>query len=154
MVEILTLWSPHKLLKSLGALSEYARCSPSLAKIKKTEILSLYPGFDGMVKKPSHATVPLSKVPVRNFTQCKSTCYFETSWVCCEGAPAFREKCELFMPGTKHTTYLGIYQGKGSWYRVFLGQKRQNYVCCIQTFPGQAAAFTFRKVYKQVPTRT
>jgi hypothetical protein len=70
MVEILTLWSPHKLLKNLGALCEYARCSPSLTKIKnKIEILSLYPGFDGMVKKTSHATVPLSKVPVRNFTQ-------------------------------------------------------------------------------------
>jgi hypothetical protein len=27
MVEILILWSPHKLLKNLGALSEYAKCS-------------------------------------------------------------------------------------------------------------------------------
>jgi hypothetical protein len=26
---------------------------------KKYEILTLYPGYDGMVKKPSHATVPL-----------------------------------------------------------------------------------------------
>jgi hypothetical protein len=106
---------------------------------KKIEILTLYPGFDGMVKKTSHATVPLSKVPVRNFMQCKSTCYFEKSWVCCVGAPAFREKCELFMHGTKNTTYLGIYQSKGSWYRVFLGQKRQNYVCycTFKHFPGK-----------------
>jgi hypothetical protein len=26
---------------------------------KKFEILTLYPGYDGMVKKPSHGTVPL-----------------------------------------------------------------------------------------------
>jgi hypothetical protein len=26
---------------------------------KKIEILTLYPRYDGMVKKPSHATVPL-----------------------------------------------------------------------------------------------
>jgi hypothetical protein len=57
MVEILTLWSPHKLLKNLGALSEYAKCSQS--STKKNEILTLYPEYDGMVKKPSHATVPL-----------------------------------------------------------------------------------------------
>jgi hypothetical protein len=25
----------------------------------KIEILTLYPGYDGMVQKPSHATVPL-----------------------------------------------------------------------------------------------
>ncbi len=57
MVEILTLWSPHKLLKNLGALSEYAKCSQSL--IKKIEILSLCPGYNGVVKKTSQATFPL-----------------------------------------------------------------------------------------------
>jgi hypothetical protein len=52
MVEILTLWSPHKLLKkNLGALSEYAKCRQSSTKIKKIEILTLYPGYDGMIKK-------------------------------------------------------------------------------------------------------
>jgi hypothetical protein len=35
MVEILTLRSPHKLLKNLGALSEYAKCSQSSTKINK-----------------------------------------------------------------------------------------------------------------------
>jgi hypothetical protein len=90
---------------------------------KKFEILSLFPGFDGMVKKTSHATVPLSKVPVRNFTQCKSTCYFETSWVCCVGAPAFREKCELFMPGTKHTTFTFIYFQNSSQTGTYLKNK-------------------------------
>jgi hypothetical protein len=35
VVEILTLWSPHKLLKNLGALSEYAKCSQSSTKKKK-----------------------------------------------------------------------------------------------------------------------
>ncbi len=29
-------------------------------KLKKIEILTLYPGYDGMVKKPSHTTVALS----------------------------------------------------------------------------------------------
>jgi hypothetical protein len=64
VVEILTLWSPHKLLKNLGALSEYAKCSQSSTKIKKIEILTLYPGYDGKKwpKKPSHATVPLNAV--------------------------------------------------------------------------------------------
>jgi hypothetical protein len=56
MVEILTL-SPHNLLKNFGALMKYAKCSQSLTKI---EILTLYPGYDGMIKKPSHTTVPLS----------------------------------------------------------------------------------------------
>ncbi len=59
MAETLTLWSPYKLLKNLGALSEYAKCSQSSTKIKN-EILTLDPGYDGgMVKKTSHATVPL-----------------------------------------------------------------------------------------------
>ncbi len=35
MVEILTLWSPHKLLQNLGALSEYAQWGQSSTKIKK-----------------------------------------------------------------------------------------------------------------------
>jgi hypothetical protein len=35
MVEILTLRGPHKLLKYLGALSEYAKCSQSSTKIIK-----------------------------------------------------------------------------------------------------------------------
>jgi hypothetical protein len=34
-----SVWSPHKLLKNLGALSEYAKCSQSSTKIKKIEIL-------------------------------------------------------------------------------------------------------------------
>jgi hypothetical protein len=51
MIEIMTPWSPHKLLKNLGALSEYAKCSKSSTKIKKNEILTLYPGYDRMVKK-------------------------------------------------------------------------------------------------------
>jgi hypothetical protein len=52
MVEILTLWSPQKLLKNLCAFSEYAKCRQSLTKIKKVEIFTLYPGYDdGMVKK-------------------------------------------------------------------------------------------------------
>jgi hypothetical protein len=61
MVEILTLWSLYKLLKNLGALSEYAKCSQSLTKIKEKmkSLLSSLHGYDGMVKKPSHATVPL-----------------------------------------------------------------------------------------------
>jgi hypothetical protein len=39
MVEILTLWSPHQLLKNLGTLSEYAKCSQSAIKIKKMRTL-------------------------------------------------------------------------------------------------------------------
>jgi hypothetical protein len=35
MVDILSLWSPHKLLKNLGALSKYAKCSQSSTNIKK-----------------------------------------------------------------------------------------------------------------------
>jgi hypothetical protein len=35
MVKILTLWSPHKLLKNLGAFSEYAKCRQSSTKKKK-----------------------------------------------------------------------------------------------------------------------
>jgi hypothetical protein len=31
---------------------------------KKVEILTLYPGYDGMVKKPYHATVPLKEAEV------------------------------------------------------------------------------------------
>jgi hypothetical protein len=59
MVEILTLGSPFKLLKNLGALSKYAKCSQGLTKIKKIEILILHLEYDGMVKKTSHATVRL-----------------------------------------------------------------------------------------------
>jgi hypothetical protein len=66
MVEILTLWGPYKLLKNFGALSEFAKCSQSSTKMKKIiEILSLYPGYDGMVKKPSHATGPLRLTRIR-----------------------------------------------------------------------------------------
>ncbi len=57
MDEILTLWSPHKVLKNLGALSEYAKCSQS-----STDILTLYPRYNGMVKKPSHAPVKYKQV--------------------------------------------------------------------------------------------
>jgi hypothetical protein len=53
MVETWTLWSPHKLLKNLGALSEYAKCSQR--STKKNEILTLYPGYDEMVK--NHLTL-------------------------------------------------------------------------------------------------
>ncbi len=60
MVEILTVWSPHKQLKNRGPLSEYAKCSKSSTNKKKFEILTLNPRYDKMVKKPSHATVPLS----------------------------------------------------------------------------------------------
>ncbi len=58
MIEILTLWSPHKLLKNLGALSEYATCIQN--STKKNKILTLYPEYDGIVKKPYHDTVPLN----------------------------------------------------------------------------------------------
>jgi hypothetical protein len=47
MVEILTLWSPHMLLKNLGALSEYAKCSWSSTKIKK-KLKSLLSVLDTM----------------------------------------------------------------------------------------------------------
>jgi hypothetical protein len=50
------------LLKNLGEDSEYAKCSQSSTKIKKEEIITLYPGYDGMVKKPSDATVPLNVI--------------------------------------------------------------------------------------------
>jgi hypothetical protein len=46
MVETLTLWSPHKLLKNLGALSEYTKCIQSWTKIKKFKSL-LFPGYNG-----------------------------------------------------------------------------------------------------------
>jgi hypothetical protein len=45
-------------LKNLGALSEYAKRSQSSPKFKK--ILILYLAYNDMVKKPSHATVPLN----------------------------------------------------------------------------------------------
>jgi len=41
MVEILTLWSPHKLLKNLSALSEYAKCSQSSTRKKLKSLLSI-----------------------------------------------------------------------------------------------------------------
>jgi hypothetical protein len=57
MVETLTLWSPHKLSKNPGARWN----TLNAAKVRqKNEIFTLYPGYDGMVKKPSHATDPLS----------------------------------------------------------------------------------------------
>ncbi len=59
MVKTFTLFSPRKLLNNLGALSEYAKCSQSLTKMKKIKILILYLRYNGVVKKPSHATVPL-----------------------------------------------------------------------------------------------
>jgi hypothetical protein len=52
MVEILTLESPHKYLKNLGSLSEYAKRSQSSTKIKKMYIRILYLGYNDMVKKP------------------------------------------------------------------------------------------------------
>jgi hypothetical protein len=61
----LTLWSPHKLLKNLGALSEYAKCSQSSTKnIKKIEILTLYPGYDRMVRKTISRYCPFKNIPV------------------------------------------------------------------------------------------
>ncbi len=56
MVKILTLWSPHNLLKNLGALSEYAKCSQRSTKKIEILILTLYPGYDGLVKK-NHLTL-------------------------------------------------------------------------------------------------
>ncbi len=69
MGEKLTLWRPQvKLVKNLGALSEYAKCSQS--STKKFEILTLYPGCNGMDgKKPSHATVPLNLPPPSDMTE-------------------------------------------------------------------------------------
>ncbi len=61
VVEILTLWSPHKLLKNVGALSEYAKCIQSSNKIF-FEILTLYPGYDGMLKKHLILLSPLKNV--------------------------------------------------------------------------------------------
>jgi hypothetical protein len=58
MVEILSLQSPHKLLKNLGALSKYAKCSQSLTKINhflKSLSYILDTTYNG--KKPSQATV-------------------------------------------------------------------------------------------------
>ncbi len=60
MFDIFTLWSPHKLLKNLGELSEYAKCNQSSTKKKKIEIFTLNPWYNGMVKKPTRATVPLN----------------------------------------------------------------------------------------------
>jgi hypothetical protein len=52
MVKMLTLWSHLKLLKNLGALSEYAKCSQRSTKKKlKSLFLTLYPGYDGNGKK-------------------------------------------------------------------------------------------------------
>jgi hypothetical protein len=65
MVEILTLWSPHKLLKNLGALCIYAKCSQSSTKIKKIEILTLYPGYNGMVKKPISRYCPFKSYLIK-----------------------------------------------------------------------------------------
>ncbi len=63
LVEILTIYSPHKLLQILGALSEYAKYSQSSTKSKKLKSLSYI--LDTMVwsKKPSHATVHLNICP-------------------------------------------------------------------------------------------
>jgi hypothetical protein len=59
MVEILAPWRPHKLLKNLGAFSEYAKCSP---KFDQNLILILYPGYDVMVKKTISRYCPLRLV--------------------------------------------------------------------------------------------
>ncbi len=60
MVEILTLRSPHKLLKNLGALCAYAKCSQSSTK-DKLNLNFFFPILDTMewFNKPSQATVPL-----------------------------------------------------------------------------------------------
>jgi hypothetical protein len=48
MVEILTLWSPHKLLKFLAVSPN----TLNAAKVpQKNEILTVYPGYDGNGKK-------------------------------------------------------------------------------------------------------
>jgi hypothetical protein len=61
MVEILTIESSHKLVKNLGALSEYTKSGQCSSKINKN-FKSLFCIPDTMVwsKKPSHATVPLT----------------------------------------------------------------------------------------------
>ncbi len=64
MVEKLTLWSPHKLLKNLGAFSEYAKCSQNSTKIKKMKSYSLSWIRWKNGQKPSHATVPLNTATV------------------------------------------------------------------------------------------
>jgi hypothetical protein len=45
-------------LKNHGALSEYSKFSQSSTKIKKVEILTLFPGYDVMVKKTISRYVP------------------------------------------------------------------------------------------------
>ena len=60
MGEKLNLLSPHKLLKNLGALSEYAKCCKKLTKLKKKfEIFFYMLDMIEWPNKPSHATVPL-----------------------------------------------------------------------------------------------
>ncbi len=59
MVEILPLSSPHKLLKNLGALSKYAKCSQS----------SGYPGYDGIVKKSISPYFPFKEGREVTFTR-------------------------------------------------------------------------------------
>jgi hypothetical protein len=70
MVEILTLWSPYKLLKNLGALSEYAEGSQSSTKIKKIKSLRSILDMMEWSKKPSHSTVPLKTKFARNGSKC------------------------------------------------------------------------------------
>jgi hypothetical protein len=65
MVEILDLWSPHKLLKNLGALSGYAKCSQSSIKIKKLKsLLSFLDTMENSRKKPISRYCPFKRVGV------------------------------------------------------------------------------------------
>ncbi len=57
--DLLTKKSLHELLENHGAIYEYAKSGKNLTEIKKFQILILYPGgYNGIVKKSSHATVP------------------------------------------------------------------------------------------------
>ncbi len=68
MVEMLTLWSPHKLLKNLSALSKKAKCSQSSTKKKLKSFLSILDTKNG--KKTYHATVPLRISHIFEFPAC------------------------------------------------------------------------------------
>jgi hypothetical protein len=80
MVEILTPPSSHKLLKNLGALSEYDKCSQS--STKQIIFRSLLTILDTMEwsKKPSHATVPLTMKLDEN----RSTSFKEAKHALCD----------------------------------------------------------------------
>ncbi len=94
-----------------------------------------------------------SPYDVRNCTpRCKSTCNVEKSWACCVEERAFREKHVLFLPGTKHTKYLGFFPWQKLEVRIFRAKTSRTTVCMLHPYISQPSGVIYFQKSSQTGT--